>query len=97
MIYHVDNEKLIYSEELINEQLVYGERIKKKVAYCIFSDAQSGRNFEYDPYIKVYNAMNQNDATEVIRVSMKTGSPLSTEHKILVRIKERKDLNLQKK
>ena len=80
MIYYVNNEKLIYSEELINEQLVYGERIKKKVAYCIFSDAQNGRNFEYDPYIKVYNALNQNNATELVRVSMRTGAPLPQEH-----------------
>ena len=96
MIYYVNNEKPIYGEELINEQLVYGERIKKKVAYCIFSDAQSGRNFEYDPYIKVYNAMNQNDATEVIRVSMKTGSPLPTEHKNSGKDKGKKRLKFTK-
>lgn len=80
MIYYINNEKPIYSKEILIEQLIYGERIKKKNSYCIFSDVQNNRNFKYDPYIKIYNALNQYNATEVTRISMKTGSPLPTEH-----------------
>ena len=81
MIYYINNEKPIYSEEILIEQLIYGERIKKKNSYCIFSDVQNNRNFKYDPYIKIYNNINQSKAIEVARIYMKTGAPLSTDHR----------------
>ena len=75
-------EHMIYSNnnsEELNEQTVYRGKGKKN-NYSIFSDVQIGRNFGVDPYIKVYNGLDQNKATEVVRVSMKTGAPLPTEH-----------------
>ena len=80
MIYNIYEGKEIFNQEIITEQLVYGKTVKKNRSYCIFSDPQIGRNFEYDPYIKVYNALNQNSATELVRVSMRTGAPLPHEH-----------------
>ena len=77
-------EHMIYSndeEELLDEQLIYtNEKAKDKDKYCIFSDAQSGRNFDKDPYIKVYDGPNQKDAKSVARISMRTGAPLPTDH-----------------
>ena len=96
MLYYINERKPIYSEELINEQVIYGERIKKKIAYCIFSDVQRNRNFDTDPYIKVYNAINQISATEVIRISMRTGAPLSTEHRNLGKDSGKKRLKFTK-
>lgn len=81
MIYYINNEKPIYREEILIEQPVYSEKVGNRKAYCIFSDPQIGRNFEYDPYIKIYNNINQLKATEVARISMKTGAPLSTDHR----------------
>ena len=81
MLYYINNEKLIYSEEILIEQPVYSEKVGKKKAYCIFSDPQIGRNFEYDPYIKIYNNINQSKAAEVARISMRTGAPLPTDHR----------------
>jgi hypothetical protein len=49
------------------------QEIYKKNKYCIFSDSQPNRNFDTDPYIKVYNNTDQNKATHVLRVSMKDG------------------------
>ena len=63
----------------LNEQTIYRGR-EKKNNYSIFSDVQRGRNFGKDPYIKVYNSFDQKKATEVARISMRTGAPLSTEH-----------------
>ena len=80
MIYNIYEGKEIFNQEIITEQLVYEKTVKKNRSYCIFSDPQIGRNFEYDPYIKVYNALNQNNATELVRVSMRTGAPLPQEH-----------------
>ena len=80
MIYNIYEGKEIFNQEIITEQSVYGKTVKKNRSYCIFSDPQIGRNFEYDPYIKVYNALNQNNATELVRVSMRTGAPLPQEH-----------------
>ena len=57
----------------LNEAVIYKEMISKKQGYCIFSDPQNDRDFELDPYIKIYNKMDQKSATELIRVSMKTG------------------------
>lgn len=41
---------------------------------------QTNRNFETNPYIKVYNNLTQKDATAVVRISMVSGAPLPTEH-----------------
>jgi hypothetical protein len=71
--------KLIYSNEILDEQTIYSNKVKRQ-EFCIFSDPQLGRNFEKDPYIKVYNNKNKEDAIELVRVSMKTGAPLSNEH-----------------
>ena len=64
----------------LNEQTIYKGRTKKN-KYCIFNDAQEGRNFGTDPYIKVYNDLNQKSATAVARISMRTGAPLPTDHR----------------
>ena len=96
MIYNIYEGKEIFNQEIITEQSVYGKTVKKNRSYCIFSDPQIGRNFEYDPYIKVYNALNQNNATELVRVSMKTGSPLPTEHKNSGKDKGKKRLKFTK-
>ncbi len=68
--------KLIFKqEEFQNEGAIYKGKGKKTI-YCIFSDAQPNRNFDKDPYIKVYNNSEQKKATEVLRISMKDGRPI---------------------
>lgn len=63
----------IYSEEIqLNETTVYQGEYKNQ-SYCIYSDPQKGRNFEYDPYIKIYNNALKYKATALVRISMKTG------------------------
>ena len=64
----------------LNEQVIHKGKTKKN-KYCIFSDVQENRNFGVDPYIKIYNALNQTSATAVARISMKTGAPLPTDHR----------------
>lgn len=82
MIYYINsNEHPIYNhEEKINEQSIYNITYKKNKGFLIFSDVQANRNFETNPYIKVYNSASQKAAKSVVRISMVTGAPLPTEH-----------------
>lgn len=81
MIYFIPNNHAIYNcEEIITEQSIYNNSVKKNKGYLIFSDVQVNRNFEINPYIKVYNNLTQKAATAVVRISMVTGGPLTNEH-----------------
>ena len=67
-----DLELVFNQREIADDATVYKGKYKKN-NYCIFSDAQPGRNFDTDPYFKVYNSSEQNKATEVLRISLKDG------------------------
>lgn len=76
MITIINESDLVFKQiKLSNDVAVYKGKYKKN-NYCIFSDAQPGRNFETDPYFKVYNNMEQDKATEVLRISLKDGRPI---------------------
>lgn len=71
--YPLNKKDPIYFEEIqLDETTVYQGHTKKN-SYCIYSDPQPGRNFEHDPYIKIYNNTNKYKAKDLVRVSMKTG------------------------
>ena len=73
MITIVNESDLLFRQnEQLDEAVIYRGSSKKN-NYCIFSDVQKNRNFDKDPYIKVYNNSEQKRATEVIRISMKDG------------------------
>ena len=72
MIYYFSNEICLFKEEVLDEVKFYGRKGTKYSIYIDF-DKDDGRNFFQDPYIKIYDGINEVNSKSCIRIFLRDG------------------------